>query len=558
MVAKIFALLGTPEDTREIVIDFSMDYDDLCERVATEFSIAVPSGVGFQSSGNGLNDISDIVDANETIEITIDGNRVRDPPGPSGLPFVGSYYEVYPDHLGNHQRLFEQYGPVVKTTDMGRTTYYTNDPRVATICMNEDGFWAKMINEDHPLYGIKNEHAGVFLSDSNTEAWHQVHKFLAPALSPKAVRHYTPHMQHTGELSFKVFDQLESMGEAWNVYQYMFKVGSTAIGKLALNMDLHHFDSVDAPLHKLVMAVGESLELNKKISTRGAWYGRLPFGDPAKLRSIMKELEHIVDESIQSVDSTGSHDLPIKEAALEASCVVDYLSRAKDPKGNKLDEKYLAAATIVTVGAGFVTTASLLSWLLFSVVTYPGNQERLLQELVDNGVNHDTVWTPDLALSLPFLDNFIKEVQRLHNPSYQPGRTAMDDVIVPGGYRIPKDAVMIVAIHHIHNNPAVWADPHRFNPDRWDTAEVRNRDKGSYMPFAAGPRMCIGFNFALQEVRVILSMLIYRYEFSKVGDDAVEYDPSFQLIRPVNLYVKTKKRTVYPKPTQGSPAAKAS
>lgn len=143
--------------------------------------------------------------------------------------------------------------------------------------------------------------------------------------------------------------------------------------------------------------------------------------------------------------------------------------------------------------------------MIYSLVSYPGNQERLLQELVDYGVTSDTKWTPDLASSLPFLGILIKEVQRLHNPSYQSGRVAVDDVIIPGGYRIPKDSVMIIAIHHIHNNPKVWSDPAKFDPDRWNGEQAENRHKTAYVPFAAGQRMCIGFNFALAEVRVIIN-----------------------------------------------------
>jgi cytochrome P450 len=429
---------------------------------------------------------------------------------------------------------------------MGRTTYYTNDPKVAEICFGEGGFWSKKINSDHPLYGIKDPMAGVFLADSDGEAWKPVHKFLAAALSPKAVRHYTPQMQNTAEQSFKVFDEFDQKEEAWNVYQYMFKMGSTAIGKLALGMDLHHFDSINAPLHDLVRTVGENLELNKKVSTMGDWYSHMPWGAPKQLRDNKAHVKKMIDEAVANVTSAGTEDLPIADAALKASCIVDYLVRATDEDGSKLPEKYRSNATLVTVGAGFITTASLLSWMLFSLVSYPGNQERLLQELVDYGVTSDTEWTPDLANELPFLGILIKEVQRLHNPSYQPGRTALADVIIPGGYRIPKDSVMIIAIHHIHSNPKLWDDPAKFNPDRWDSEKVKNRHKTAYVPFAAGPRMCIGFNFALEEVRVIISMLIFRYQFEKVGQEPVEYDPAFQLIRPMNFYVRAKKRMSWP------------
>lgn len=180
------------------------------------------------------------------------------------------------------------------------------------------------------------------------------------------------------------------------------------------------------------------------------------------------------------------------------------------------------------------------------MVTYPGMQERLLQELVDNDFTEDTEITSDYTDRLVFLDKYIKEMQRKHNPSFQPGRTAKTDLILPGGYKIPKDAVVIPALHHIHHNPDLWSDPAKFDPDRWDTEKVKNRPKGSYVPFAAGPRMCIGFNFALQEIKVFLPKLVYRYKFTREGDATVEYDPMFQLIRPNNLYVRAEKRVKWP------------
>lgn len=210
----------------------------------------------------------------------------------------------------------------------------------------------------------------------------------------------------------------------------------------------------------------------------------------------------------------------------------------------------LMEALVVATGAGFTTTSSLLSWLLYSLVNYPGMQERLLQELIDNDIDADTPMTADLIDRLTFLDKFIKETQRRHNPSYQPARTAKVDMILPGGYKLPEDSIIIPALHHIHNNPAVWSNPARFDPDRWDTEEVKNRHKTAYIPFAAGPRMCIGFSFALQEVKVFLPKLLYRYKFTKENDGPVEYDPMFQLIRPTNLYVRAERRVKWPPKTE--------
>lgn len=483
--------------------------------------------------------------ADPPVAVSISGKAVREVPGPTGIPYFGNYLEIYPDHLGNHQRLFDKYGPLIVTTNMGGKVYQTNDPQLSTIFFSESDYFSKHIIPGHPLYPLKSTEAGVFLGDTDTEEWRLAHKFLPPALGPKAVRHYAPTMQKSVEKAFKVFDELDQEGEAWNVYQYMLKLGSQAVGQLVLGMDFQHFTGVDAPLHEMVLRIAENLELNKRVASMGAWYQNMPFGDPKKLRQTKARIEVLMMDSIAKA-SKGQDDLELQDAALEAENVVDYFLRAKDPKGKKLPPAQFAPALVVATGAGFTTTSSLLSWLIYALVKYPGNQERLLQELIDHDFNEDTVVTADLTNSLTFLDKFVKETQRRHNPSYQPGRTAKTDMILPGGYKLPKDSIVIPALHHIHNNDKIWDNPTRFDPDRWDTDAVKNRPAGSYTPFAQGPRMCVGFNFALQEVKVFLPKLIYRYKFTLAQDGPVEYDPYFQLIRPNNLYVRAEKRVKWP------------
>lgn len=263
-----------------------------------------------------------MIACNDSISISIDGNAVREVPGPKGLPFVGNFFEIYPDHLGNHQRLFDQYGSLIKTTNMGRTIYHTNDPRISAIVFSESDFFTKKINQDHPLYPIKNTEAGVFVGDTDTPEWRAAHKFLPPALGPKAVRHYAPTMQKTVEDAFNVFDELDEQSEAWNVYQYMLKLGSQAVGKITLGIDFHHFSSVDAPPHEMIYRIAESLELNKKVASIGDWYAKMPFGDPKRLRDARERIIAMVNESIANAARGGVEDLPLQDAALQASNMV--------------------------------------------------------------------------------------------------------------------------------------------------------------------------------------------------------------------------------------------
>ena len=154
----------------------------------------------------------------------------------------------------------------------------------------------------------------------------------------------------------------------------------------------------------------------------------------------------------------------------------------------------------------------------------------------------------------PSMLSLLRIFPRLHNPSFQPGRVTKVDCIIPGGYEIPEGAALIIALYAIHANPDIWDNPSRFDPDRWDRDDSKKRPKCSYIPFATGPRSCIGFNSALGEVKVVLPSLVYRYESTREGENSIEYDPQYQLIRPTNFYIRARRRTEWPKPSRTTEA----
>ncbi|KAI1171811.1 cytochrome P450 [Nemania sp. FL0916] len=377
-------------------------------------------------------------------------------------------------------------------------------------------------------------------------------RFIPPSMSPKAVRRYVPCMQTATEQCYGVFDELDRLGKAFNAYHYMFKMAGQVIYRVVLGLDVKHFQSIDTKPHEIIHLLGEYMHLMKKTSLSPQWYKYLPFGDVRRLEIVRARAWGLVQDAIDDCETEGDgKDLPIKEAALQSSCIADYLKRAMDDQGNKLPADYLLTNVVVLIGAGFVTSASLLSWLLYSLTRYPDTQERLLQELVDFGATATTSWTYDAIMAIPYLDRFIKETHRMHNPSFQTARNARKDVIVPGGWKIPAGAIVIPTFPSIHKHKDHWDNPERFDPDRWaDTDASRKRHRMAYTPFAAGPRGCVGYNVAQLEAKLVLANLVYRYHFSDVSKEPMEYDPEFLVIRPTNLYIRAVKRTVWPQKRQ--------
>ena len=136
------------------------------------------------------------------------------------------------------------------------------------------------------------------------------------------VRHYSKAMNGCVAEAFPVFDELEKRGESWNVYQMMLKLSSGTVGKIMLGKDFGHFTSVDAPLHKLVLAMAEILSINKKIASRGQWYAHLPFGDPVRLHNLQHFMHEQIEDSIRTAKASGTEDLPLQDAALKAANVI--------------------------------------------------------------------------------------------------------------------------------------------------------------------------------------------------------------------------------------------
>ncbi|KAL2808497.1 cytochrome P450 monooxygenase [Aspergillus granulosus] len=480
MPVKQFYLCGPYASTAvgHIDLDGRFDLPQVKKAVGAHFAIVEPKGISFlldtSSEAEKPATSNQILKADKPIGILVDGQPVRDAPGPRGILLIG-----------NHERLFSLYGPLFQTTVMGRTVYHTNDPTITSHVFSETEFFTKNIN----------------------------HASALRTFGSKAINHYTPKMQEVMSKAFEVFDELESAGKAWNAYSFMLKLSSQLVGRLILGVDFGHFERVDSPVHEIPLAIVNLLGLNKK-RLRDTWHRK---------------------------SEVGKGEVYLQEAAMKTDSLADYLLRARDSKGNKLREHSRNPALIVTLTAGFVTTSSLLSWLLYGLVTYPEVQERLYQELVDHNVTEDTEMTTDVLEQLEYLDRFIKETQRRHTTSFQPSRTVRKNIILPGGYRVPQDGVVIAEVHHLHNNPAVWDNPSQFSPDRWQTEKAKNRHRAAYIPFAMGPRMCVASHFVAREVKVFIVMLVARYGFTRQGSD-IEYDAMFQTVKPNNLYVQARRR----------------
>uniref|UniRef100_H3BZ65 Cytochrome P450, family 4, subfamily F, polypeptide 3 n=1 Tax=Tetraodon nigroviridis TaxID=99883 RepID=H3BZ65_TETNG len=149
---------------------------------------------------------------------------------------------------------------------------------------------------------------------------------------------------------------------------------------------------------------------------------------------------------------------------------------------------------------GHDTTASAICWSLYNLARHDHYQEKCRKEVMDlmEGRDvHEINWE-DLS-SLPFTTMCIRESLRLHSPVQAVTRRYLQDVELPGGHTVPEGAICLVSIYGTHHNPAVWTNPHDFDPLRFDPTNQKGLSSHAFIPFSSGPRNCIGQKFALAE-----------------------------------------------------------
>lgn len=200
-----------------------------------------------------------------------------------------------------------------------------------------------------------------------------------------------------------------------------------------------------------------------------------------------------------------------REAADLADCVIN----ARDPDSGELwtDEEIRDELVTVAFG-GYDTTACLLTWSMLCMASAPEATVPMREEADRLLVDADVAPTDAVLEGFPRTRSFISEVLRLYPPVWLMVRHSKQPDVL-GGYEIPPGTTIFASPHVTHRDAALWAHPGRFDPSRFD-AHDGARPRMAYFPFGAGPRHCLGYQFALAEAVGVLSAIARRYEFEFV------------------------------------------
>ncbi len=169
-------------------------------------------------------------------------------------------------------------------------------------------------------------------------------------------------------------------------------------------------------------------------------------------------------------------------------------------------------ATIFT--AGHETTAVALGWVFYLLDLHPGVERRVAEEVRE--VLGDRPATAEAIERLTVTRMVAEETLRLYPPAHTMTRIALGPDRL-GDVAVPKGAVVMISTWLTHRNPTLWEFPDRFDPERFHPERAGPpRSRYSYFPFGAGPRVCVGASFAMQEIIVVLATILQRWRVRMV------------------------------------------
>ncbi|XP_022619945.1 cytochrome P450 4B1 [Seriola dumerili] len=189
---------------------------------------------------------------------------------------------------------------------------------------------------------------------------------------------------------------------------------------------------------------------------------------------------------------------------------LDILLFARDEKQQGLSDEDLRAEVDTFMFEGHDTTASGISFILYCLSCHPEHQKICRDEIIEALHGKDTMEWEDLN-KIPYTTMCIKESLRLYPPVPGMSRKLTKPMTFFDGRTVPEGCHVGTTVFGIHRNAAVWENPDVFDPLRFLPENVSKRSPHAFVPFSAGPRNCIGQNFAMNEMKVVIALTLKRY-----------------------------------------------
>lgn len=450
------------------------------------------------------------------------------PLAPHGEGLFGHTTAFRRDRMGMLREMAARPEPVLRLRIAGVRVFAAKHPDVVQeVLVEKVKHFVKSDMLRFSLYDL----AGEGLFTSNGDLWKRQRKLMAPLFTPKALERYAADMV---ACTLRTLDGWGD-GQRLELARETTRLTMGIAGKTLFDADT--FSEADEIGHALTIAlewtgwvVGRPHGIAHVIIKRAAEH--LAARTRGQVRDLASQVEKRFMRPVLHLGPRGS-ELPAAIAFLDdhvqkmiderrrtAGKHNDLLSRlleARDDDGSAMSDKQVRDEVLTLFVAGHETTATGLAWSIYLACKHPEVYAALEREVDALGDDPGVADLPKLDLCL----RVFKEALRMYPPVYVFGRDSKGPVTI-AGYDLRPPTNVLTSPWILHHSAPIWPDPDRFDPNRFRPENEASRHRYAYLPFGAGPRICLGNHFAYMEAQLALATILRRYRFELLADEEAE------------------------------------
>jgi cytochrome P450 len=431
-------------------------------------------------------------------------------PPPGDPPSIPEPYELgaTDDSLDRMLEWFGRYGDTYRVFAPMRNgwTWVVHHPDdVKRVLVTNHRNYTKGVGIDRVRMLLGN---GIMTSEG--EFWRRQRRMLQPAFHRRVIQRFAGVIRERNDALLERWAAAAAAGEPVNL--------TRAMSELALEVILRAIFSDD-----LSRLVGDLADNPFMLVTRE------PKRDP-RFAYEFRQLGTVVQRIIRQRRATGRRQFDFTQMLMESV----------DPEtGRGMNERELLDEVLTLVVAGHETTASALNWTWWLIAQHPEAERRLHDE--NDRVGDLGLASFDDVERLPCTLATIQESMRLYPPGWLLTRRSIGPDRL-GGYAVPPGTDVFISPFVVHRHPAIWDNAASFDPDRFGAGRAEGRHRFAYIPFAAGPRHCIGENLATFEMMLHLNGALRRFRLQPVvpGPVALEARINLRPAQDTHMRVETR------------------
>lgn len=400
------------------------------------------------------------------------------------------------DPLDNFLGLTLRLGDVVRYRGLWTTYQITHPEHILQVLQTNVSNYRK--GRDYRILKLS---LGEGLLTSEGVLWQRQRKMTQPAFHSQQVARFVRIMEERTAAILQQWESRAGHGESFDVVPELTRLTLNIVSQALFSTSLESDLAI----------IQRALNVGRDFSVRRAWQiVRLPQWLPTfsnlHHRRSLAGFHSVIDRMIagRRKSPAGINDL------------LTILMEARDDSGTPMSDRQLRDEVATLLTAGHETTTLVLAWTIFLISTRPDVIARMADEL--SFLNGHAPAYDDLS-RLRYTRMVVDEAMRLYPPVWVLSRTVVADDVL-GGYEISAGAELLIFPYVTHRHPQWWQYPERFWPERFLPESSAGRPRGAYLPFGAGPRTCIGLNFAMTEILVVLALMLQRFRPELAVDPA--------------------------------------